>query len=119
MGGIQIRVDRLLVVVLGIWGVHPAILPDRTSRQLGPGERRWNLSTGVQEMVDAFDRRSAAKDSAEVVFREELDRAERAATRRIRDKIRDIPPERRHLVTIGERSIEVIETAAVDEILAS
>lgn len=70
-------------------------------------------------MVDAFDRRSAAKDAAEVVIHQELERAERAATQRIRDRIHDIPPERRHLVTIGEHRVEVIETAAVDEILAS
>ncbi|HET8961763.1 hypothetical protein [Nocardioides sp.] len=70
-------------------------------------------------MVDAFDRRSAAKDYAEVIIHQELERAERAATARLRDRIHEIPPERRHLVTIGEHSVEVIETAAVDEILAS
>ena len=46
-------------------------------------------------MVDAFDRRSAAKDVAEVVIHQELERAERAATQRIRDRIHDSPPERR------------------------
>jgi hypothetical protein len=70
-------------------------------------------------MTAAIDRRSAAKYAAEVVISQELERAERVTRQRIRDGIQDIPPERRHLVTIGENRVEVIETAAVDEVLAS
>ncbi len=67
----------------------------------------------------AIDRRAAAKHATEMVMNQELERAERTATQRIRDRIQGIPPERRHLVTIGDIRVEVIETAAVDEVLAS
>jgi hypothetical protein len=67
----------------------------------------------------AIDRRSAAKYAAEVVIGQELERAVRVARQRIRDGIQGIPSERRHLVTIGDSRIEVIETAAVDEVLAT
>ena len=67
----------------------------------------------------AIDRRAAAKHATEMVMNAELERVERTATQRIRDRIHDIPPERRHLVTIGDTRFEVIETAAVDEVLAS
>jgi hypothetical protein len=50
---------------------------------------------------------------------QELERAGRVATQLIRDRVHDIPPERRHLVMIGERRVEVIETAAVEEAMAS
>ncbi len=70
-------------------------------------------------MTEAIDRRSAAKYVAEVVISQELERAERVTTQRIRDRIQGIPPDRRHLVTIGDIRVEVIETAAVDEVLAS
>ncbi|MGH3307320.1 MAG: hypothetical protein ACRDOX_06480 [Nocardioides sp.] len=70
-------------------------------------------------MTEAIDRRSAAKYVAEVVISQELERAERVTTQRIRDRIQGIPPDRRHLVMIGDIRVEVIETAAVDEVLAS
>ena len=70
-------------------------------------------------MTQAIDRRAAAKHTTEMVQDQELERAGRVATQQIRDRIRDIPPERRHLVMIGERRVEVIETAAVEEAMAS
>ena len=66
-------------------------------------------------MTQAIDRRAAAKHATEMVLNQELERAERAATQRIRDRVHDIPPERRHHVTIGDRHVEVVETAAVEE----
>lgn len=70
-------------------------------------------------MTQAMDRRAAAKYTAEVVISQELERAERTTTQRIRDRIHDIPPDRRHLVMIGDIRVEVIETAAVEEVVAS
>ena len=70
-------------------------------------------------MTEAIDRRAAAKHTTEMVHDQELERAGRVATQRIRDQIHGIPPERRHLVTIGDRHIEVIETDAVEEAMAS
>jgi hypothetical protein len=70
-------------------------------------------------MTQAIDRRAAAKYTAEVVISQELERAERSATQRIRDRVHDIPPNRRHLVTIGESRVEVIEAAAVEEAVTS
>lgn len=70
-------------------------------------------------MTEAIERRAAAKFAADVVVSQELERAERTTTQRIRDRIHDIPPERRHLVTIGDSRVEVIETAAVEEAVAS
>jgi hypothetical protein len=67
----------------------------------------------------AIDRRAAAKHATGMVMNAELERAERTATQRIRDRINGIPPERRHLVTIGDSRIEMIETAAVEEVLTS
>jgi hypothetical protein len=67
----------------------------------------------------AIDRRAAAKHTTEMVMNQELERVERTATQRIRDGIHDIPQERRHLVTIGASRIEMIETAAVEEVLTS
>lgn len=67
----------------------------------------------------AIDRRAAAKHATEMVMNAELERVERTATQRICDRIHSIPPERRHLITIGDSRIEMIETAAVEEILAS
>ena len=67
-------------------------------------------------MFEAIDRRTAAKDATDIVISQEL---ERLARERIRGRIHDIPAERRHLVTIGDHRVEVIETAAVDEVLAS
>jgi hypothetical protein len=69
-------------------------------------------------MTEAIDRRSDAKYAAEMVISQELERTERTTTQRIRDRIHDIPPERRHLVMIGDSLVEVIEAAAVDEALA-
>jgi hypothetical protein len=68
---------------------------------------------------DAIDRRSSAKYAAEGMLHQELERAGRVAHERICDRIHDIPPARRHVVTIGDIRIEVIETAAVEEALAS
>jgi NifU-like N terminal domain len=70
-------------------------------------------------MTQAIDRRAAAKHTTEMVQDQELERAGRVAAQRIRDQIHDIPPERRHLVTIGDRHVEVIETDAVEEAMAS
>ena len=70
-------------------------------------------------MTEAIDRRAAAKHTTEMVMDQELQRAGRAATQRIRDRVHDIPPERRHLVMIGDIRVEVIETAAVEEAIAS
>jgi len=70
-------------------------------------------------MTQAIDRRAAAKHTTEMVQDQELERAERVATQRIRDQIHEIPSERRHLVTIGDNHVEVIETAAVEDVLAS
>jgi NifU-like N terminal domain len=70
-------------------------------------------------MTQAIDRRAAAKHTTEMVQDQELERAGRVATQRIRDQIHDIPPERRHLVRIGDRHVEVIETDAVEEAMAS
>jgi NifU-like N terminal domain len=67
----------------------------------------------------AIDRRAAAKHTTEMVQDQELERAERVATQRIRDRVHDIPLERRHVVTIGDSRVEVIETAAVEEAMAS
>ncbi len=67
----------------------------------------------------AIDRRAAAKHATEMVMNQELERVERTATQGIRDRIHGIPPERRHRVTIGDRLVEVIETAAVEEAVAS
>jgi NifU-like N terminal domain len=67
----------------------------------------------------AIDRRAAAKHTTEMVHDQELERAGRVATQRIRDRVHDIPSERRHLVTIGDSRVEVIETAAVEDAVTS
>ena len=70
-------------------------------------------------MTEAIERRAAAKHTTEMVADQELERLERVASQRLRDRIHDIAPERRHFLTIGERHVEVIEAAAVEEVLAS
>jgi hypothetical protein len=70
-------------------------------------------------MTQAIDRRAVAKHTTEMVLDQELERAGRVATQRVRDRVHDIPPERRHLVRIGGRQVEVVETEAVEEAMAS
>jgi len=70
-------------------------------------------------MTEAIERRAAAKHTTEMVADQELERLERVATQRVRDRVHEIPSERRHFLTIGDRHVEVVETAAVEEVLAS
>lgn len=55
----------------------------------------------------------ASKQAAEIVFRQELERAERQAEERIRQRILAIPSSRRYMHRVGDVEIEVIDAAAV------
>lgn len=70
-------------------------------------------------MGGAPNRRAAAKAAAELVLRNELDRAASAAVDRIRERVRAIPAERRHVLVVDGQEIEVVETSAVEDALAS
>jgi hypothetical protein len=59
----------------------------------------------------------AAKGAAELVLRNELDRAAAAAVDAIRE--RAIPEYRRHVLVVDGQEIEVVETGAVEDALAS
>jgi hypothetical protein len=70
-------------------------------------------------MAGAPNRRAAAKAAADVVLRNELDRASAAAVDAIRERLRAIPADRRHVLLVDGREIEVVETGAVEDVLAS
>lgn len=70
-------------------------------------------------MAGAPNRRSAAKAAAEVVLRNELDRAAAAAVDAIRERVRAIPADRRHVLVADGQEIQVVETSAVESALAS
>jgi hypothetical protein len=67
-------------------------------------------------MAGAPNRRAAAKAAAELVLRNELDRA---AVDAIRERVRAIPADRRHVLVADGQEIEVVETSAVESALAS
>jgi hypothetical protein len=54
----------------------------------------------------------ASKQAAEIVFRHELERAERQAEERSRRRIVAIPSSRRYRHRVGDVEIEVIDAAA-------
>lgn len=116
---VEVGIDRLLAMSLGTWGGHPAILPDRRRSTTRARGETLDLSDVEGDMTQAMDRRAAAKAATETVLNQEFERAEWAATQRIRDRIHGIPSERRHVVTVGDLRVEVIETAAVEDALAS
>jgi hypothetical protein len=57
----------------------------------------------------------ASKQAADIVIRQELERAERQAEERIRQRILAIPSSRRYMQRVGDVEIEVIDAAAVAE----
>jgi hypothetical protein len=57
----------------------------------------------------------ASQQAAEIVFRQERERAERQAEERIRQRILAIPGSRRYMHRVGDVEIEVIDAAAVAE----
>jgi hypothetical protein len=68
-------------------------------------------------MAGAPNRRAAAKAAAELVLRNELDRAAAAAVDAIRERVRAIPADRRHVLVVDGQEIEVVETSAVEDAL--
>ena len=70
-------------------------------------------------MAGAPDRPTAAKAAAELVLRNELDRAASAAVDAIRERVRAIPADRRHVLVVDGQEIEVVETSAVEDALVS
>lgn len=70
-------------------------------------------------MGGAPNRRAAAKAAAELVLRNELDRVASAAVDAIRERVRAIPADRRHVLVVDGQEIEVVETSAVEDALAS
>lgn len=69
-------------------------------------------------MGGAPNRRAAAKAAAELVLRDELDWAASAAVDAIRERVRAIPADRRHVLVVDGQEIEVVETSAVEDALA-
>jgi hypothetical protein len=69
-------------------------------------------------MGGAPNRRAAAK-AAELVLRNELDRVASAAVDAIRERVRAIPVDRRHVLVVDGQEIEVVETSTVEDALAS
>ena len=69
-------------------------------------------------MGGALNRRAAAK-AAELVLRNELDRVASAAVDAIRERVRAIPADRRHVLVVDGQEIEVVETSTVEDALAS
>ena len=70
-------------------------------------------------MVGAPNRRAVAKAAAELVLRNELDRAASVAVDAIRERVRAISADRRHVLVVDGHEIDVIETSAVGDALAS
>jgi hypothetical protein len=65
--------------------------------------------------MEACLSRSRSVAAAEIMFRQELERAERQAEERIRQRILAIPSSRRYTHRVGDVEIEVIDAAAVAE----
>jgi hypothetical protein len=70
-------------------------------------------------VAGAPNRRAAAKAAAELVLRNELDRVASAAVDAIRECVRATPADRRHVLVVDGQEIEVVETSAVEDALAS
>lgn len=70
-------------------------------------------------MAGAPNRRAAAKAAAELVLRNELDLVASAAVDAIRERVHAIPANRRHILIVDGQEIEVVETSAVEDVLAS
>jgi hypothetical protein len=70
-------------------------------------------------MAGAPNRRTAAKAAAELVLRNELDWAASAAVDAIRERVRAILADRRHVFVVDGQEIEIVETSAVEDALAS
>jgi hypothetical protein len=69
-------------------------------------------------MAGAPNRCAAVKATAELVLRNELDRAASAAVDAIRERVHAIPADRRHVLAVDGQKIKVIETSAVEDALA-
>jgi hypothetical protein len=70
-------------------------------------------------MAGAPNRRTAAKATAELVLRNELDWAASAAVDAIRERVRAILADRRHVFVVDGQEIEIVEASAVEDALAS
>jgi hypothetical protein len=70
-------------------------------------------------MAGAPNRRAAAKAATELVFRNEMGRAAAAAVDAIRERVRAIPADRRHVLVVESQEIEVVEISAVEGALTS
>ena len=70
-------------------------------------------------MAGAPNRRAAAKAAAELVLRNELEQAASATVDAIRQRVRPIPADRRHVLVVDGQEIDVIEASAVEDALAS
>jgi len=64
---------------------------------------------------EPINKRAAARHAADMVWRAEMDRAERIGAERIRQRVLAIPDSKRYLHGVGGTTIEVIDTAAVAE----
>lgn len=71
-------------------------------------------------MAGAPNRRAAAKGAAELgELRNELDRVASTAVDAICERVRVIPADRRHVLVVDGHEVEVVETSAVEDALAS
>jgi hypothetical protein len=68
-------------------------------------------------MAGAPNRRAATKAATELVLRNELDRAVSAAVDAIRERVRAIPTDRRHVLIVDGQEIQIVETSAVEDAL--
>ena len=64
---------------------------------------------------EPINKRAAARQAADLVWRAEMDRAERIGAERVRQRVLAIPDSKRYLHGVSGTTIEVIDAAAVAE----